>query len=453
MYGEGKIKGYLRLALSASRADQLEAVIMAEDSRLTRFANSYIHQNVCESNVLLSIRAVIGKKIGVASTNILTPEAIKRTVDQACRIADIQKENPDFVSLPEPAKAQAGRWDLLVPRTEKYTARERALAVKIICDRANKFGARAYGAFSTGVAELGIANSLGIMQYNCSSDANINTVVMTETGSGYGQGASRDVAKISIKQIAESAVKKAVESQHPTELKPGVYPVVMEDMAVITLLEFLNYTGFSAMAVQEGRSFMGLNMGKKIVSPKVTIVDDPRNNRGFAFPFDFEGVPKQKVPLIEKGVARNVVYDSFTANKARQKNTGHALPAPAYYPMAANLEMKGGDSSLEKMIASTERGVYITRFHYCNLIDPMQVSITGMTRDGTFLIEKGKITKPVKNLRFTESVLKALSNVSAVSRQTALVTEGGGYGHRFAAGTLVPALKLDKFNFTGKTDF
>ena len=453
MLGENTIREITGQVLALSKADQTEVIVSATESALTRFANSYIHQNVSESNVLLSVRAVIGKKIGVASTNILTAEAIKQTVAQACQIAAIQKDNPDFVSLPHPLKSKPEAWNLLVPRTDEYTARERALAVKIICDRANKFGAKAYGAFSTGVAELGVANSLGIIQYNCSSDANINTVVMTETGSGYGQGAARNVDQINIKQIAGSAVKKAVESQHPIELKPGIYPVVMEDMAVITILEFLNYTGFSAMAVQEGRSFMGLNMGKKIVSPKVTIVDDPRNNNGFAFPFDFEGVPKQKVVLIEKGVARNVVYDSFTANKAKQKNTGHAMPVPAYYPMAGNLEMKGGDSSLEKMIASTERGVYITRFHYCNLIDPMQVSITGMTRDGTFLIENGKITKPVKNLRFTESVLKAFSHVSAVSKKTSLVTEVEGYGHRFAVGRLVPAIKIDKFNFTGKTDF
>jgi PmbA protein len=453
MYGEGKIRGFLKLALSHSRVDQLEAVIMAEDSQLTRFANSYIHQNVSECNVLLSVRAVIGKKIGIASTNILTAEAIKRTVAQACQIAAIQKENPDFISLPGPVKTRSGSADIFVARTAGFTPRERALAVKIICDRANKFGAKAYGAFSTGVAELGIANTMGIMQYNCSSDANINTVVMTETGSGYGQGAARNVDQINIKQIAESAVRKAVESQHPMEVKPGSYPVVMEDTAVFTLLEFMNYTGFSAMAVQEERSFMGLNMGKRIVNPRVTITDDPQNPRGFAFPFDFEGVPKQKVTLIEKGVVRGVVYDSFTANKARKANTGHALPAPAYYPMAANLEMKGGNSTLEKMVASTEKGIYITRFHYCNLIDPMQVSITGMTRDGTFLIEKGKITRPVKNLRFTESVLKALSNVSAVSKRTSLVSEGAGYGHRFASGTLLPAVKIDKFNFTGKTDF
>jgi predicted Zn-dependent protease len=453
MYGEDKIKSLLKEALKASPADQTEVLISAEDSYLTRFANSYIHQNVGERNCSLTVRAVFGRKIGIASTNILGREEIRRTVKQACAIARIQKDNPEFVSLPRPVQDKSKPLNLYIRRTAEYSARQRALAVKKICDQANKFGAKAYGAFSTGVVELGIANSLGILQYNISTDANINTVVMTPTGSGYGQGASRDAGKIDIQGIAESAVQKAVDSQNPTELEPGSYTVVMEDMAVLTLLEFMNFAGFSAMAAQEEHSFIANNLDKQIVGQAVTISDNPFNKNGFAFPFDFEGVSKQKVVLIDKGVARSVVYDSYTANKQGRSNTGHALPAPAYYPLAANLEMEGGDSSLEKMVASTDRGVYITRFHYCNLIDPMQVSITGMTRDGTFLIENGKITKPVKNLRFTESVLKALSNVKAVSKKVSLVTEGGGYGHRFAVGSLVPSLKIEEFNFTGKTEF
>ncbi len=453
MYGQSKIKKMLQLALSASRADQTEVFITAEDSALTRFANSYIHQNVAQRNGTISVRAVFGKKIGMASSNIFTEQSIRDTVSQACRTARLQHDNPDFVSLPGPEKSGHETTGLFIEETARISPAQRAEAVGKICRRAEKFKCRAYGAFSTGAVEIGIANSLGVMQYNLSSDANLNTVVMSDTGSGYGQGASRDAGKININDIAASAVKKAVDSRNPVDIKPGRYPVILEDMAVYTLVEFMNYTGFSAMAVQEGRSFIGLNMGKPVVDPKITIVDDPYNKKGFAFPFDFEGVPKQKVTLIDQGVARGVVYDSYTAYMENKKSTGHALPAPAYFPMAMNLEMKGGQSSLEEMIKTTERGIYVTRFHYCNLIDPMQVSLTGMTRDGTFLIEDGRITKPVKNLRFTESVLKTLSKVSAVSRKTTLVTEDNAYGSRFANGILVPALKLESFNFSGATEF
>jgi len=390
MYGQSKIKKMLQLALSASRADQTEVFITAEDSALTRFANSYIHQNVAQRNGTISVRAIFGKKIGMASSNILTEQSIRDTVSQACRIAKLQHDNSDFVSLPGPEKAGRQTADLYVEETAKITPAQRAEAVGRICRKAERHKTRAFGAFSTGTVEIGIANSLGVMQYNCSTDANLNTVVMSDTGSGYGQGASRDVGKININAIADSAVKKAVDSRNPVDIKPGRYQVILEDMAVYTLVEFMNYTGFSAMAVQEGRSFIGLNMGKPVVDTKITIVDDPYNKKGFAFPFDFEGVPKQKVNLIDKGVACGVVYDSYTAYKENKKSTGHALPAPAYFPMG---------------------GIYVTRFHYCNLIDPMQVSLTGMTRDGTFLVENGRITKPVKNLRFTESVLKTLSKL------------------------------------------
>jgi predicted Zn-dependent protease len=453
MHGQAKIKKMLRLALSASRADQTEVFITAEDSALTRFANSYIHQNVAQRNGTISVRAIFGRKIGMASSNMLDEQSIRGTVSQACRIAKLQHDNPDFVSLPGPQKAGPQAPDLYFEETARISPAQRAEAVGKICRKAEKHKARAFGAFSTGTVEIGIANSLGLMQYNCSTDANLNTVVMSDTGSGYGQGASRDVGKININAVAESAVKKAVDSRNPVDIRPGRYPVILEDMAVYTLVEFMNHTGFSAMAVQEGRSFIGRNMGQPVVDPQITIVDDPYNKRGFAFPFDFEGVPKQRVTLIDRGIAKGVVYDSYTANKENKRSTGHALPAPAYFPMALNLEMKGGRSSIEEMIRDTERGIYVTRFHYCNLIDPMLVSLTGMTRDGTFLIEKGRITKPVKNLRFTESVLKALSKVSAVSKKTSLVTEDNAYGNRFANGILVPALKLESFNFSGATEF
>jgi predicted Zn-dependent protease len=452
MLGETRVRELLELALRKSGADQTEAVLLAEDSYLTRFANSFIHQNVAESNHTLSVRAVFGRRLGLASTNRLEPAEIKRTVDLACRLARIQQENKDFKSLPGPL--QVGRLPVMFyEKTAKFSAAQRAEKVGWICDLARRHQAKAYGALSTGVSEVAVANSLGVRRYQATTDAYVNIVAMTDTGAGYGQATHRDVDRVDIEGAARKAVRKAVESRNPVELKPGRYPVVLEDTAAYTLLEFLNYTGFSARAVQEGRSFMGGCFGKRIMDPRITIIDDPADIRGFAFPFDFEGVPKQKVTLIEKGVARNVVYDSMTAGREGRKSTGHAAPAPAYHPMAENLVMASGDTSLKKMLESTKRGVYVTRFHYVNLIDPMEVSITGMTRDGTFLIENGKITKPLKNLRFTVSVLKCLNNLAAVGDRSQLVSEPGGYGHRFAVGSRVPALMINDFNFTGGTDF
>lgn len=453
MLGEARARELVDTALRRSGADQTEVVLLAEDSYLTRFANSFVHQNVAERNHTITVRAVFGKRMGLATTNRLDPAEIRRTVEMACRIAKLQRENKDFISLPGSGGSEKRASGLFVKETAAFSAGQRAEQVRIICAMAERHQARAFGALSNGVSEVAVANSLGVMRYAAATDAYINTVAMTDTGAGYGQGAHRDVRRIDFGGIGRRAVRKAVDSRDPVELKPGRYTVVLEDTAAFTLLEFLGATGFSARALQEGRSFMGGRFGRRIMDPRISITDDPADSRGFAFPFDFEGVPKRRISLVEKGVARNVVYDSMTAGREGKKSTGHALPAPAYHPMAENLVMAPGDASVKRMVETTERGVYVTRFHYVNLIDPMEVSITGMTRDGTFLIENGKITKPVKNLRFTVGVLKCLNNVMAVGDRSSLVSEPGGYGHRFAVGYRVPALKIKDFSFTGGTDF
>ena len=210
------------------------------------------------------------------------------------------------------------------------------------------------------------------------------------------------------------------------------------------------YTGFSAVAMQEGRSFMVGKIGQQIVDSRVSIWDDGQDPRGLPLPFDFEGVPKQRVDLIEKGVARGVVYDSYRAGKEEGKSsTGHALPAPnTFGPFPMNAFFGPGDATLEEMIASTERGLYVTRFHYTRPVEPTKVVVTGMTRDGTFLIENGKIAYPVKNLRFTQSYLEALNQVDMIGKELRLLAGMGGL-----ARTAQPALKLGSFNFTGATEF
>ena len=187
-----------------------------------------------------------------------------------------------------------------------------------------------------------------------------------------------------------------------------------------------------------------------MVDEKVTIYDDGLDPGGLQVPFDFEGVPKKKVTFFDRGMAKEVTYDSFTAGREGKDSTGHGLIAPnTSGPIPINLFMKSGESSREDMIKSVRRGIYVTRFHYTNVVEPMKAVITGMTRDGTFLIEEGEMTRPVKNLRFTESVLKALSRVSAVSKVRKICSEGTVYSRRFITGTVVPAIKIDGFNFSG----
>ncbi len=433
-------KELIRQILDYSPADQTEILYIGEDSALTRFANNFIHQNVAERNAGVSIRVISEKRIGAVSTNRLDGKSLKKAVNKALEIAETQHENSHFRSLPSPA--EYGRADTFVERTAKFTPRERAGVVQQIISEAQKSSLIASGAFSTEITALVVANSLGLWAEQRLTKAELNLIVTGDNdASGYANYQAKDVAHINPQALANEAIGKCVKSIDPISLDRGEYTVILEPYAVETLVTFLGYLGFGALALQEGRGFMCGKLGQRIMGENVTIWDDGLSPQGMPIPFDFEGVPKQKVVLIENGLAKGVVYDSYTAGKEGKKSTGHALPAPnSYGPMPLHLFMKEGDSSLDEMIASTERGIYVTRFHYTNVVEPMSTTITGLTRDGTFLIENGKIKGAVKNFRFTNSILKALSQVSMISKDTS-----------FCGRARVPALKIDKFTFSGTT--
>ncbi len=447
MLGEKRVKELTDGILARSTADQTEVVVMAGVEYLTRFANSTIHQNVAETDTAVRIRVVLGSRVGVASTNNLDDEALARTLENALAIARLQPENPDFKSLPGPqplpevvAFSQA---------TADCTPEQRARGVGAICMMAREAGVVASGALTTAVLEFAVANSLGVFGHFATTRADINTVIMSETSASYAADMALDVSDVDFEAIGREAVDKCLRSQNPRALEPGEYTVILEPYAVQDLIQMMAYTGFSAVAMQEGRSFMAGKIGQQIVDPRVSIWDDGLDPQGLPVPFDFEGVPKQRVDLIENGVARGVVYDSYRAGKEGKASTGHALPAPnSFGPFPLNAFFGAGDGTLEEMIASTEKGLYVTRFHYTRPVEPTKVVITGMTRDGTFLIENGEITYPVKNLRFTQSYLEALNRVGMIGKDLRLLPGMAGLG-----GTLQPALKLDGFTFTGATEF
>ncbi len=431
----------LSRTLAYSEADQTEIVLVTRDFSLTRFSNSYIHQNVVERNIRLTVRAIVDKKIGCADINSLDESSIKETVDLALQIARHRSSNPDFVSLPERVKVLGGT--SFVEDTARVDPEERAQAISVIISKASKNNLIAAGAFSTGAITVGVANSLGVEAIDQLSEASLSVVTMSENSSGYADFLSKDVKEIDSEAIADIAIEKALRSKNPISIDPGIYSVVLEQSAVANLLGYLSFCGLGALSVQEGRSFMCQKFGQRITGENITLWDDALDERTLGLPFDFEGLPKQKVTLIENGIAKNVVYDSYTAHKEGKKSTGHALPPPNIHgPLPSNLFLKAGNSFLQEMISSTERGILITRFHYLNVEDPVKTILTGMTRDGTFLIEKGKIKRGIKNLRFTQSILEALSNVEMISKDLKLK------GDSFIL-CCVPALKLSKFNFTG----
>ncbi len=448
MLGKERIRQITDSLLHKSAADQTEVVILANDEALTRFANSTIHQNVSETDSAVRIRVVLGTRVGVATTNNLAEEALARTLETAMAIARLQPENPDFKSLPGPQPLpQVTAFSQV---TAECAPEKRANGAGTICLMARDAGVVASGALTTTVMEVAVANSLGTFAYFPTTYADINTVVMSDTSAGYASALALSVDDLDFEAIGREAVEKCIHAQNPRALEPGEYPVILEPYAVQDFIQMMAYTGLGAVAFQEGRSFMNGQLGQQIVDPRVSIWDDGLSLDGLPWPFDFEGVPKRRVDLVEKGVARGVVYDSYRAGKEEGKeSTGHALPAPnAMGPLPLNVFFAPGDATLAEMIAQTERGLYVTRFHYTRPAEPKKVVITGMTRDGTFLIENGEIAYPVKNLRFTQSYLEALNHVELIGKEPRLLTGLAGI-----ARDSVPALKLAEFRFTGATEF
>ncbi len=441
---EASVRSLLQKVLSYSQAGQTEVLYLGTESALTRFANNYIHQNVAESDAELHVRAVVGKKIGVAHTNRLDDEALRRVTEQALEIARIQPENPEFHSLPElqhPLTPAPGYSE----RTAQFTPEERARRVGIIVKLASENGLEAAGAFSTNTNHIAVANSLGIFAYEPRTEAESHAVVMADArGSGYTQRMATDASTLDFEAMAREAVEKALRSRNPIDIELGEYEVVLDAYAVADMLQNLVFMGLSATAVQEERSFMNGQFGKQLVDPRVTIYDDGHDPAGLPQTFDYEGVAKQRVVMIDHGIANAVVYDSFTAAREGKPNTGHALPAPnSYGPMPLNTMLEAGDATLEEMIRGIDRGLYVTRFHYTNTVHPVKTLFTGMTRDGTFLIEHGELTQPVKNLRFTQSILDVLRDVRAIGRERIQCTE--------YLPVVAPAIHSARFNFTGIT--
>ncbi|MFL7791721.1 MAG: TldD/PmbA family protein [Anaerolineae bacterium] len=440
----------LKRALSYSSADETEVVMWGLEEQLTRFANNVIHQHVAEANCYVIVRAVLGKRIGVGATNDLTDAGLEQVVETACSAAKLCPEDRNFPGLPEPATVpEIAAFD---EATAGCSPADRAKAVRVICQQAKAQGCIASGAFRTGTHEIAVANSHGLFAYHPVTEADFTTVVMADSeGSGYAADASWKISDIDVTTRGEEAIAKALRSRNPQPIEPGDYPVVLESYAVNDLASTISMTA-GASFMQEGRSWLTGRQGKRLMSPLVSVWDDGRDPAGWPLPFDFEGVARQRVNIVRQGVAGDALYDRERAIKDGQTTTGHTLPATnpyspwlnaaRYGPISLHSFMAPGDSPLEEMIAGTERGIYVSRFWYTRTVHPREMVVTGMTRDGTFLIERGELTMPVNKLRFTQSYVEALAGTEAV---------GGEVRREWADPGVcsAPALKLAAFRFTG----
>jgi PmbA protein len=428
-------------------ATEAEVLVTADDSALTRFANSEIHQNVAESSRTVNLRFVAGKRIAVMSSGRTDVEGIRSLVNRASAIVRTCEELEDWAGLPGPgdgdhAVATINAWS---DGTADATPEFRAEGVRAVIAAADEAGVTAYGSFSTSAEALAVANSAGIRVSQSRTSSQLLTVHMSPGGgNGYAEAVSMDATSLDPAAIGREAATKARSTDNAVSLPPGDYPVVLEEYAVIDITDNLGYLGFSALAVQEGRSFV--ERGKRIASDLVSVVDDAGDPAGLPMAFDYEGVRKQRVVMIEAGVCGDVCYDSQTAAREGRPSTGHGLPAPnAYGPFPLNSVMAAGTTSREELLGGLDRGLLVTRFHYTNPVHPKLAIITGMTRDGTFLVEGGKIVGPVRNLRFTQSYLDALAAVTAVGDTRRLL-------RGFLGSALVPPLRIDAWTFTGATE-
>jgi PmbA protein len=411
---------------------------------LTRFANNTIHQNVAEHGLTVSIRTVLDGRTARVTTNRVEEDALRSAVENCLSLASSQPKDPHI--LPMPGKQAYRRMNRFTHATATLSAEERARAVKRACDLADKNDQVAAGIFSSGQSQTVLCNSRGLAASYRQTQSEFSVTMQKGSAASWAKANSGDVRKLDPIALAKTARQKAARALDPIELTPGRYTLILEPSAVLDILGFLFYD-FSATAVDDKRSCLSGRLGKQLLGKNITITDDVFHPEQLGPTFDGEGIPRQRVTLVDQGVIKNLVYSRRSAKKARTKPTGHGFPLPNEYGEAPmNLVIAGGKSSLEEMIASTERGLLVTRLWYIREIDPYEKVMTGMTRDGLFLVEKGKVGPSVRNFRFNQSILEMLRNVELL-----------GSAHR-ASGEesfemVVPAMKVAHFQMSEVTKF
>jgi PmbA protein len=425
----------------AGSADQAQVTVNFNRQSYARYAQNYVTQNLTSDQTVITLTYYAGKQSGTTTSGDASDEGLRRLAAAAKAIAERVPPDNDFVSLPKPAPiAQANA--AFHESTAQATAADRVEKLLPIFAMMKKADLSCAGYTTTQINTIAIANSLGVRAAFTGTVGGLELKAMAPSTSGYGEFFGPDYAKLDSAEIAERAAARALVSSTPGDLAPGVYPVVLEANAFADALSAI-LGGMSAFNVLDDKdSWMIDRIGKPLFSPNLTIVDDWSDPLFANPPFDAgDGAPTRRVTLIERGVPRAFVSGAYSANKFKIENTGHSLQFPV------NAVVKPGTKSREELIASVERGVLISRTWYSRVVDPRQATITGLTRDGVFLIEHGKLTKTLKNFRFFTSMLEALREVDVGSRQ--VLTGPGETGIPI----VVPDAKVARFNLSAQTSF
>jgi predicted Zn-dependent protease len=442
-----------------STADEIELLISGGRSALTRFANNTIHQNVAEENYMLSVRTVFDGKTARATTNKFDEESVRLCVKASEGLARVQAKDPDLLPVPGPEvygeDAQAGRTFF---ETASITPADRARAVGKIVGVAKRENLTTAGIFATSESVEAVLNSRGLCAYHTQTSAEISVTMLAQDSSGWQKANSPDVRNLNPVELAEIAARKAQQSAVPQELPPGKYTAILEPAAVLDLCGFM-FWDWGGQAILDERSFLNNRIGTQLFGENISIHDDVCHPLQSGAPFDGEGVRRQRVELVGKGVPKALVFARVTAEKMKKSEhaakvgpiaaTGHGLPLPneiGEIPLNIVFDPPPNPQTVEQMVAGTDRGVLITRLWYIREVDPYEKILTGMTRDGTFYVENGKVRHGIRNFRFNESLVEMLANVKEMGQPVRASGEE-------SFDMVVPAMKVKDFNFTEVTKF
>lgn len=441
----------------AGAPGETQVTVTQERSLLARFARSAPTQATAVEEVEVEVLCVRDGHTASATTNRLDADALATTAARAgAAVAALATGGPGgYPGLPAPAAVVRGHdgWDA---ETASMDPDRAGAALRAAFEVAERRGLEAHGVWSAGEVTTAVASSSGIRGVDAVTDVFMKAIARDAAGrAGCASAAGSAAREIDAAALAQEAAAKVVAGA-PVDLAAGEYPVVLDVAAVAVLLDFLGLLAFNGQAFAEGRSALSGRLGTRVAAPAVNLSDTPRFAGTLPRAFDAEGVPKAPIPLIQDGVAHRVVHDTRSAAAAggSARSTGHALAAGGAPggPAPTNLVLVGGGAaSIDELAEPIERGIYVTRLWYVNPVSEKDTLLTGMTRDGTFLIEDGRITRPLRDVRFTDSVLRILGAVQALTDRPRLAGEGEFYGRRFATGVVCPALRAGGFRVTGAT--
>jgi PmbA protein len=449
--GEDALLAPLQVALKESGLAEADVWVHRRRAAITRYSHSSIHQNAVSDETHVHARAIVGSAVGATSGNSLDRAALRDLLTRAAELARLQAPNADW-----PGLASAARYERPIAFDESTAALGPAIqagAIGQICDAATAAGFRAAGTHSVDVTEDAVANTNGVVAYAPATVAYLRALVLGDHGgSGYADDLSHRAGALDPAGIASRAIDKCALDRDRLQLAPGDYEAVFEEDAVAEILRIMSITGLSGQAVREGRSFLSDTIGRAVTGTRFTLHDDALHPSQLAIPFDPEGTPKQRVTLVERGVAKGPVYDRWSAKVAGTAATGHAADPRRYGHggHAGNLVMAGGTATRDELIASVTRGILITRFHYTNTPDPKRAAMTGTTRDGTFLIENGRITRALANVRYTMSALDLFAGIDLLGPQR-LVRDWWSTNGMGSVVCLAPPMKVSRATITGSS--